>query len=264
MSILKRNTAPISEKAWTEIDNRAIDVIKSLISTRRVLKVNGPKGLDYTALPIGRLDHVDDLKAINVVKTGIYKTQNLIESRIEFELDKAELDNVERGSKDVELFNLEKAMEKLLVFEEETIYNGMEKFGIEGIKKSAGHNLSLGENGNEILKAIGDGKYALHNSYAKGPFDLIVPSKVYDKINTIYDGVFLMKLIEDLIGGTIVRTKVLDKALMIPHRDEDLELTIGQDFSIGYVGENEKAVRLFAFETFTFRILDNMKIVLFS
>ncbi|SHH10784.1 Uncharacterized protein, linocin/CFP29 family [Anaerosphaera aminiphila DSM 21120] len=264
MDVLKRSIAPVSSEAWSEIDNRAAEVIKSILSARKVLKVNGPKGWDYTSISEGRLKDLDGVKDKGNVKTGIFETQNLVEARIGFELDKWELDNIERGAKDIDFTNLEIACEQLAIFEENAIYNGYDKGNIMGLSKSAGHKLKLGANGNEILQSIGEGKYKLFNSYVEGPFDLLVSPEAYNKINTVYEGAFLMHGIEKLIGGEIIRSKALKGALLIPHRDEDLEFTVGQDFSIGFERELEKTVRLFATETFTFRILDESKIVSYS
>ena len=44
--------------------------------------------------------------------------------------------------------------------------------------------------------------------------------------------------------------------LLVPYDHEDLELTIGQDLSIGYQYNDNKKVRFFITESFTFRVLD--------
>ncbi|RVU55545.1 family 1 encapsulin nanocompartment shell protein [Anaerosphaera multitolerans] len=264
MDVLKRNIAPLSTEAWSEIDKRAKEVIRSILSARRVLEVNGPKGWDYTSIQIGRLKDLDVIEREHSVRTGIFETQNLVEARISFDLNKWELDNVQRGAKDVDLTNLEKACEELAKFEEDAIYNGYEKGNIKGLSQVAGHKLKFGKEGNEILKAVGDGKYKLFNSYVEEPFDLIVSPEAYNAINIVYDGVYLMDSIEDIIGGKIIRSKVLKGALLIPHRDEDLEFTVGQDFAIGFERELDKRVRLFVTESFTFRVLDENKIVYYS
>jgi uncharacterized linocin/CFP29 family protein len=48
----------------------------------------------------------------------------------------------------------------------------------------------------------------------------------------------------------------VDDAFLISLRGGDLELTLGQDFSIGYEAHDGKTVRLFLTESFTFRVLD--------
>ena len=44
-------------------------------------------------------------------------------------------------------------------------------------------------------------------------------------------------------------------AVVISQRGDDHELTVGQDFSIGYLDHTATAVRLYLQESFTFRVL---------
>ena len=53
-------------------------------------------------------------------------------------------------------------------------------------------------------------------------------------------------------------------AFLVPYDHDDLELTIGQDFSIGYEAHDTKEVTLFLTESFTFRVLDGSLIVPFT
>lgn len=263
MDILKRNLAPISKEAWNEIDESAKDVLTSMLSARKVLKLNGPKGWNYTAVGEGRLNVIEDGK-VGELCTGTYKLKPLVEGRVSFELNKWELDNISRGAKDIDLDPLEKACEKLALFEENAIYNGYKDGDIDGLIASAGHTFELGNNGNDILKAISDGRYALFNSYIKPPYDLIVSQEVYDKINRIYDGANIYKIIKGTIGGDIIRSKVIEGGIMIPHQDEDLEFTVGVDYSIGYEKELDHTVQLFVTESIMLRVLDENKVVYFK
>lgn len=263
MDFLKRNAAPISKEAWEEIDETAKNVFTNILSARKVLKVNGPKGLDYTAVDEGRLEKINDLK-LGEVCTGRYKLKSLVEARVSFKLDKWELDNINRGAKDIDLEALEEACEKIALFEEDALYNGYKEGEIEGLISAAPHKFKLGKDGNSILKAIGDGKYALMNAYVEMPYDLVVSKEVYDLINVNFNGEHLIKTIERLIEGKIIRSKAISGAVMIPSRDEDLEFTIGQDFAVGYEKEVDNEVQLFVTESFTFRILDENKIVVFN
>jgi uncharacterized linocin/CFP29 family protein len=42
--MLKRELAPFESSVWNEIDERAAQVLKSYLSARRVVNVQGPKG----------------------------------------------------------------------------------------------------------------------------------------------------------------------------------------------------------------------------
>lgn len=95
MDILKRQMAPLSGDAWHEIEERASEALKTNLSARRVVKVNGPKGLNYTVIPEGRLTLLDNKEG--EVKTGLFQVKPLVETRINFELDRWEMDNIARA-----------------------------------------------------------------------------------------------------------------------------------------------------------------------
>lgn len=264
MDLLKRSAAPITDAAWSEIDETASTAISSILSARRALKVQGPKGIEFTAVNEGRLENLQGDMKKQEVCTGTYQLQPLTEARISFELSKWELDNIERGVKDADLSPLEDAAKKLALFEEESLYNGYKKGNIKGLCEVAGHKMKLGKDAQSILTSIGEAKYTLMESFGEMPFDLIVSADVYQKINVVFEGTNLYNLIGQIIGGQIIRSKVVKGALLIPHFDEDLEFTVGQDFAVGYESDNGESVRLFLTESFTLRILDEEKIVALS
>lgn len=65
----------------------------------------------------------------------------------------------------------------------------------------------------------------------------------------MYQGANIIENIKKEIAEEVFRTKSIKGALMFPHYDEDFELIIGQDFAIGYEGENGDKIRLFITET---------------
>jgi len=262
MDVLKRNLAPISDEAWQEIDNRAKEVLTSILSARKVVNVNGPLGLDYAALPEGRLDVKSDQEGD--IRTGTYRVKPLVEARIAFELNKWELDNVARGAKDIELDALEEAARKLALFEENAVYNSYSEGSIKGLSELAGHTLKFGENASEIMASVSEARFLLMNAFVEQPFTLVVGKEAYKRLNGIFEGYPLLQVVKSIIGGDVILSEVVDGALLLPFDHEDIELTVGQDFSIGYEAHDSKVVKFFMTESFTFRILDEKIIVKFE
>ncbi|SDY78666.1 family 1 encapsulin nanocompartment shell protein [Tindallia californiensis] len=263
MDILKRDLAPLTQEAWDEIDETAVDVLKTHLSARRVVKVQGPKGWDYTVIPEGRLSILE--KEDNRVHSGQYEVKPLVETRISFKLDRWEMDNITRGARDIKLDALEEAMEKIAIFEEDAIYNGYEKGGIKGLVESSGQDtISFGNKGEEILEAISVAVLKMKEAYEDGPFTLVVGEEGWKRVNKGMEGYPLIKRIEKLIGGSVIYSSVLDGALLLPQDHDDLEMLVGGDFSIGYESHDAHSVTLFAAESFTFRVLDPDIIISFS
>lgn len=264
MDLLKRELAPLAQEAWDEIDKRAVEVLKTHLSARRVVHVTGPKGWNYTAIPEGRLTKLDKENTLPV-KTGQYQVKALVETRTSFTLSRWEMDNIIRGARDVKLDELEKAMHEMALFEEEAVYNGYAHGGIDGLFKSAEQKaLAFGEDGTSILEAISKAVLLMQEAYQEGPYTLVVGDEGWKRINSEVKEYPLVKQVKNMIGGNVLFSSVVKDAVLLPYDHEDLELTIGGDFSIGYEAHDAKDVRLFVAESFTFRVLDPAIIVPFT
>ena len=251
--MLYRELAPVSNNAWEEMDERAAEVLRTTLSARKVVKVNGPKGIEFSAITEGRLG---ETKEEGNVCFANYNVQPLTESRVEFEIDRWELDNIERGAKDVELGPLEDALKELALFEDNAVFNGLEKACIKGLSEF-GEGLHFGNNSKEIMDSVLNGVLKLRENYAVGAYTLVVGEEAYKRVLSQEGGGYpLNKRLESLIEGKIVFSRAVKGAYLIPYDHDDLELTIGKDFSIGYQNHTAEKVRFFATESFTFRVLD--------
>jgi uncharacterized linocin/CFP29 family protein len=61
--------------------------------------------------------------------------------------------------------------------------------------------------------------------------------------------------VRHLVDGPLVWAPGIDGAVVLSMRGEDFQLTVGQDFSIGYLGHDNDTVRLYIEESFTFWLL---------
>lgn len=262
MDIFKRNLAPISDEAWNEIDERAEQVINSQLTTRQSLKVNGPKGLSYTAVPTGRLNILDN-KSSNV-KLGMYDNKSLVETRITFELSRWELDNLLRGAKDIELDALEDAAKEIARFEDDVIYNGNKNSNIQGLMEAASNVKEIKLESQDILQNVSQALIDLRNAFVEGPFNFIVGQKLYQALNKVHGSKLLKTIIEEMIGGKVVVSEMVEGGLLLPVEHEDLEFTIGQEYTIGYESHTDDNVKCFIMNSFTLRILDDQILVKFK
>ncbi|MBE6082496.1 MULTISPECIES: family 1 encapsulin nanocompartment shell protein [Tissierellales] len=260
--MLYREIAPVSKEAWKEIDERAKKVFKAYLSARKVVRVNGPKGLDYNVLTEGRLGKIESKDNVSY---SSYKVLPLTESRVEFEMDRWELDNILRGAEDIDYKPLEDAVKNIALFEDRAVYSGLEEDSIVGlIKSSQNPTIPFGESSEGIMDGIAKGLITLREKFEEGPFALVVGEKAYRRIISEESSYPLYKKIEKLIGGKIVYSHVLNGAILLPFNHEDLELTIGRDFSIGYQSHTNEKVKFFITESFTFRVKDENLIVNYS
>lgn len=261
MDFLKRELAPITANGWKEIEERATAVLSKELSARKFVRVTGPLGREVTSITTGRMD----VKTKDDIKYGVYKVQPLTESRICFPLSRWELDNIERGAKDVDYSSLDDGVRKAAKFEEEAIFKGLEEGQIEGIYKSSSYDtLDFGKTADETLKTIFEGILKLDAAFAKKPYVLVVSNEKWYYLNTIVKEYSLPAKLEKILGQKIIVSKSIDGAILLPYDDENIELIIGEDYALGYQNHNESVVELFITESFTFRVLDPALIVLFK
>lgn len=255
MDWLKRAQSPITSRAWKEIDAQARHVLTTVLCSRRFVDVSAPKGLDFSAVGLGRLT-LPEAQPMEGVELGVHRVQPMVEPRARFELNIWELDNIERGAKDIELAPMMVAAERIARLEDTATLIGLEAASIRGIETAAIHDaveLPLEPGG--FLDAISKALLVLRRAAVEGPYALVLGAAAYRFLASYPTGYPLMKQAESLIEGAVIETDLITGGLLVSRRGGDFELTLGQDFSIGYETHDPKVVRLFITESFTFRVL---------
>lgn len=264
MDILRKELAPISDQAWEEINEEAKNTLETVLSARRFVDVEGPKGIDYSAVPLGKLN-VPTKQNKKDVQYGIHEVMPLVETRIPFELDIWELDNVVRGNEDINLDNLQEAAYKIADFEEKAIYHGFKQANIEGMINSSEYSvMQLPDNMDAVVEKLSAAMIQFQKKGVEGPFNFVVGPEIYQKINSHMKGYPLRKQVIDTIGGDIILSNEIESALLVSARGGDFRLTLGSDLSIGYDNHTSQKVELFITESFTFQVLDPAAIIVFK
>jgi uncharacterized linocin/CFP29 family protein len=257
VDILRRAQAPISDEAWREIDEEATRTLKNYLSGRAVVDFKGPLGWNYGGVDLGRLE-VSGETAKDGVGWGIRKVQPLVEVRAAFFLSQMELDSISRGSADADLGPVAETAKKIAMFEENALYHGFSKGGIQGILKAAKHKpISLPKEAKGLPDAVSTAVKALRMESIDGPYALVLAPDVFQLLNrSAQPGYPVRKIIEELIQGEVLAAPALKGGLLLSTRGGDFELTVGQDISIGYTGHDRDKVELYLTESFTFRVLE--------
>ena len=132
MNNLHRELAPISEAAWAQIEEEASRTLKRYLAGRRVVDVQGPGGIALSAVGTG---HLRNIKAPG---DGILARQRevkaLVELRVPFDLDRQQIDDVERGANDSDWQPAKDAARRIAFAEDRAIFDGYAAAGIGGIR----------------------------------------------------------------------------------------------------------------------------------
>lgn len=96
MNNLHRGLAPVSDAAWAQIEAEASRTLKRHLAARRVVDVQGPKGLELSAVGTGHLSQIQEPD--NGIQAAQREAKSLVELRVPFELARQAIDDVERGA----------------------------------------------------------------------------------------------------------------------------------------------------------------------
>jgi uncharacterized linocin/CFP29 family protein len=255
MNFLRRELAPISPQGWKEIDSAAKRALAANLSGRRFVDVKGPHGLDYASVPIGRLT-VPEKQAAAAVRYGVHQVLPLVETRSDFSLSIWELDNIERGAKDLDLDAVINSSREIAAFEDKAIYDGFAPSSIIGLEKSVkSHRIPISLEINAVVDAVSKAQEQMQKDGVGGPAHLVVSPALWGFLARCVPGGTIRSTIEREIGGSVIYAEYLKDALLVSSRGGDTELTVGQDFAVGYHSHTADKISLFITESFTFRVL---------
>jgi uncharacterized linocin/CFP29 family protein len=254
--ILKRKLAPVTDEAWKAIDEEAVRAMKPFLTARKLVDFDGPHGLDKAAVNLGRLDY-DEKNKVGGVNWATRKVLPLVEIRVPVKLKQFELDNISRGCEDPDLGPLEDAARKAAGFEENVVFNGFAKSGIEGIIPASAHKaVEVGADATKLPEALGKAVETLQMAGVGGPYALVLDAeRYYALMQNTKPGYPLYKVVESLLGGSIHWSPAVKTGVVLSARGGDFRLTVGQDLAVGYFDRTRDEVEFFITESFTFQVL---------
>jgi len=255
MNILKKQIAPLSDKAWKEIIDQSSEIFKIYLTARNYVDVDGPNGLEQGGISTGRLIS-EKTKTKEGVNYGLREVLPFIEIRKPFELDIWEMDNIERGAADVDLEPLVSAAKQVALFEENLIYSGLKEGNVVGLEESSIHpKVTLPEDPKKLLQVIGAQITKFKKHGVEGSFSLVLNDKKWEELAGLENGYPIIKQLEEVLNVKVIINHGNFNSFIVSERGGDFELTLGQDISIGYDSHDTKKVKLYFTESFTFRVI---------
>jgi uncharacterized linocin/CFP29 family protein len=255
MNNLHRELAPISEAAWADLEEETTRTLKRYLAGRCVVDVHGPGGVGLSAVGTGHL------KAIEAPGDGVLARQRevkaLVEVRVPFELDRQQIDDVERGSADSDWQPAKDAAQKIAYAEDRAIFEGYAAAGIGGIRQGTSNPIqTLPADVRQYPDAIAQALSQLRLVGVNGPYAVLLGADAYTALaETSDNGYPVLEHVKKLVKDGIIWAPSLAGAFVLTTRGGDFALHIGQDVSIGYLGHTDNVVRLYLQETLTFLLL---------
>jgi uncharacterized linocin/CFP29 family protein len=256
MNDLLRELAPISSAAWEEIEIEAKRTLKLTLAARRLVDFKGPLGWSASAVSIGRTERLQAAPE-GGVEASLRRVLPLVETRTTFELSRPELEAVGRGADDPDLDSVRAAARSAALAEDRAVFHGYADAGILGIAQAAEETtLTLSDDYEAYPAVVAEAVNKLRTAGVVGPYAIALGPRCYTGLTkTTKGGYPVIEHVRRLLDGPIVWAPGVNGAVVMSTRGGDFELTVGQDFSLGYLDHTATTVRLYLQESFTFRVL---------
>jgi uncharacterized linocin/CFP29 family protein len=255
MNNLHRELAPISDAAWSQIEEETSRTIKRYLAGRRVVDLQGPGGVALSAVGTGHLRNV--AAPGNGILARQREVNALVELRVPFELDRQQIDDVERGADDSDWQPAKDAARLLAFAEDRAIFEGYVAAGIGGIRAGTSNPvMTLPADIRAYPEVIAKALSQLRLVGVNGPYSVLLSAEAYTGLSETSDhGYPVLEHVKRLVDGELIWAPAIAGAFVLTTRGGDFGLYIGEDVSIGYLSHNDKTVRLYLQETFTFLLL---------
>jgi len=254
MNNLHRELAPISDVAWTSIEEEARRTLVGYVAGRRVVDVHGPDGPTLAAVGTGHLSDAD--APAEGITARLRQAQPLVELRVPFTLRRQAIDDVERGAQDPDWQPVKDAARVIAFAEDRAVFEGYRAAGITGIR-AASSNPALAQPADvhEYPDVVSQALAALRLAGVGGPYSLVLSADAYAAVSATSDyGYPIREQLARLVDGELLWAPAIDGAFVLSVRGGDYALHLGQDTSLGYLSHDANAVELYFQESFTFLV----------
>jgi len=253
MTSLNRELAPMTEVMWERVEREARDVLRLQLAARRILDFEGPLGWDHSAVDLGRVEPLTGGEPSGAsFRRRVVRP--LVELRVCYELERQELERIERGARTVDLDALRNAAREFAAAEDSALFDGLPEAGIPGLIPDATHpGVALPNDPIELPGAVSEALEQLRQAGVGGPYGVALGPAAYASLSrTVGAGGYpVLKHVQQLIDRPVVWAPSLRGGIAVSLRGGDFKLICGRDASIGYLSHDDKRVCLFLEESFS-------------
>ncbi len=270
MDYLARNDAPISDELWNQIDATVVESAKKHMICRRFLPIYGPLGAGTSYV------NVDYVSKEEVLENNIGQIvgRSLVELPMlhqDFTLYWRDIAEAEKNGYPVDLSVAARAAQMSAQQEDEQLLFGNAQLGVEGLftvgdaHKIERSDWSVGENAyTDVAQAVA----YFFSEGMLGRYALVVSPNVYMQLQRLQPTVGLLEIdrIKSLIKGRVYAVGAYDlgKAALVCAESQYVDIAVGMDISVGYLGQSDLNHPFRIMETVALRIKDPKAIVVFE
>jgi len=270
MDYLARNDAPISAELWQKIDETVIENAKQHMVCRRFLSIYGPLGAGaaYVNVDSAAKEETAENNVARVTGRRIVELPQLYQ---DFNLLWRDIAEAEKMGYPLDLSAAAAAAQKAAKQEDNLILFGSKELGVEGLFNAKGaFGIKRGDwtTGEDAYKDVAHAMAYFASHGMLGRYALIVSPDVYLDLQRLQPNVGLLEIdrIKKLVSDRVypVGTFGLGKAAMVCAEPQYMDLALGLDLSVGYLGQSDLNHPFRIMETAALRIKEPKAIVIFE
>src|SRR5690242_6282944 len=257
MNHLMRELAPVSEAAWSAVDEEASRALRHFLTARRLLDFSGPHGWECSATSLGRAQSLSGAPEEGV-EARSRLVRPLVELRTPFTLSRDELDAIDRGALGPDLDPVTDAARRAALAEDRAVFHGFAAAGIDGIIQETPHDaVAISDDYDDYPSVVARAVARLRDAGVEGPYAIALGPRCYTGIleTTHHGGYPVLEHIRLILSGPILWAPSVDGAVVVSQRGGDFEIVCGEDFSIGYLSHDANSVQLYLEESITLRVV---------
>jgi uncharacterized linocin/CFP29 family protein len=255
---LNRELAPISDAGWKRLGEEAREVLELHLAARQIVDFEGPIGWDHSAIDLGAVEPLEGAAGSGGASIRRRVVRPLIELRVPFEIDRGELERVDRGASRVDLDPLREAARAFAAAEDAAVFEGYADADIPGlVTDSANEGVALPEDAQRFPDAVSAALEQLRQAGVGGPYGAALGPDAHAALSrTVGDGGYpVLRHVQRLLDRPVVWAPSLRGGLVYSQRGGDFRLVCGRDVAIGYLSHDEKSVRLYLEESFSAELI---------
>lgn len=250
MDFLGHHENPLLEEEWARLNETVIEVARRSLVGRRFIDLYGPLGAgvqtvphdQFTGVEVGAVDLVGETDTARVFADSrqflaiplIYK---------DFLLHWRDIEAARSHNMPLDVSAAAGAAAFLAQREDELIFYGDQKMGIEGLMTAQGKNSikrkDWSKPGNAFANVV-EATEKLNSCDHYGPYALVVSPKLYAQLHQIFEktGVLEIETIRKLATDGVFQSNRLknDAAVLVSTGRENLDLAVAMDMTVAYLG----------------------------
>jgi uncharacterized linocin/CFP29 family protein len=247
---LDHASSPLSQAQWEDVERAVFDTARNALVGRRFMPVFGPLGPGIQTVTLDQFDgaHMGELDLTGEAECGTIRTAGVKHLTLpiihkDFLLLWRNIATSQQLGLPLDVSAARNAAAFAARKEDDLIFNGHPGMGIDGLLTAESRGVLPLSNWEKVGNAFADVTKAIEHLVQEGfygPYALVVPPVLYSRMHGVHErtGVLEIRNVEELTAAGAFRSPVVpeDRAIVLSTGGQNLDLAVGQDMVVAYLG----------------------------